>query len=206
VIAARRVAAAALAVLALVACSSRPPKIVGNPPCLPPGRILVVARVPSEDNRATAEAAAASLVRVLRDTADVVGAPELSAEAGWMGLGVWVSGAVGRVQGGGRLTPEEARTLFERFRVTTLIVSDLSEYDQVWGEYGKFTRATVDGQGVDLVADSALWRVRGHAEVDQMRGRAFGYAMEQAIQQLADGICPQPRSFSLIETWRYFRR
>jgi hypothetical protein len=48
--------------------------------------------------------------------------------------------------------------------------------------------------------------VRGRAEVDEMRGRAFGYAMEQAVQQLADGICAQPKSFSLIETLRYWRR
>ena len=123
-----------------------------------------------------------------------------------MALGVWASGIVGRLQGGGRLTPEEARTLFERFRITTLIVSELSEYDQVWGKYGKFTRATIDGQAVDLVADIPLWRVRGRAEVDEMRGRAFGFAMEQAVQQLADGICGQPKPFNVLETWRYWRR
>ena len=150
----RRLAAIALCVLALTGCLSSPPKVVRNAPCLPPGRILVVARVPSEGNRANAESAAASLVSVLRATSDVIGGPELSAEAGWVGLGVWASSVVGRVQGGGRLTPEEAETLFERFRITTLILSDLSEYDQVWGKYGKFTRAVIDGQAIDVVGDT----------------------------------------------------
>ena len=167
------------------------------PPACLPGASSWSARIPNEGNRSTAEAATASLVSVLRASSDVVSASELSAEAASMALGVWASGVVGRVQGGGRLTPEEARTLFERFRITTLIVSDLSEYDQVWGKYGKFTRATIDGQAVDLVADIPLWRVRGHAEVDEMRGRAFGFAMEQAVQQLADGICTQPKRFDL---------
>ena len=209
-----RLAPIALAALALSGCLMNPPhwfakppqKIVGNASCMPPGRVLVVARIPDHGNRSTAEAATASLVSVLRASSDVVSASELSAEAASMALGVWAYGLVGRVQGGGRLTPEEARTLFERFRITTLIVSDLSEYDQVWGRDGKFTRATIDGQAVDLVADIPLWRVRGHAEVDEMRGRSFGYAMEQAVQQLADGICAQPKSFNLIETWRYWRR
>ena len=209
-----RLAPIALAVLALSACTMNPPywlhkpppKIVGNASCMPPGRVLVVARIPNEGNRSTAEAATASLVSVLRASSDVVSASELSAEAASMALGFWASGIMSRLQGGGRLTPEEARTLYDRFRITTLIVSDLSEYDQVWGRDGKFTRATIDGQAVDLVADIPLWRVRGRAEVDEMRGRSFGYAMEQAVQQLADGICKQPRSFDLTDIWRYWRR
>jgi len=211
---ARRLAPIALAALALSGCTMNPPywlhkpppKIVGNAPCMPPGRVLVVARISNEANHSTAEAATASLVSVLRASSDVVSASELSAEAASMALGFWASGIVGRLQGGGRLTPEEARTLYDRFRITTLIVSDLSEYDQVWGRDGKFTRATIDGQAVDLVADIPLWRVRGRAEVDEMRGRAFEFAMEQAVQQLADGICKQPRSFDLTDIWRYWRR
>ena len=214
-----RLAPIALAMLALGGCMLNPPpewlgpppqKMIGNAACMPPGRVLVVARLPNDGNRSTAEAATASLVSVLRASSDVVSASELEAEAASMALGAWASGMVARLQGGGgRPTPEEARILFERFRITTLIVSDLSEYDQVWGRDGKFTRATIDGQAVDLVADIPLWRVRGRAEVDEMRGRSFEFAMEQAVQQLADGICHQPKPFNgfkLLEIQRYWRR
>lgn len=203
----RRLAAALCLALALGACATAPPqKATRNASCLPAGRLLVVARVPNEENRAVYESAAHQLVLTLRATSDAVGTPDWINEAAQDGQGVWAATIVYRLQRGGRLTPEEARILFERYGITTLVMADLTEYDQIWGKYGKFTRATLDGSAVDLVADTPLWRIRGHAEVDEMRGRAFGYAMEQAVQQLADGICPQKKPFSITETWRYFRR
>ena len=94
----------------------------------------------------------------------------------------------------------------ERFDVRTLIATDLNEYDQVWGKYAKFTRAGVDAQATDLGSDRVLWRIHGDTDVEDMRGRAFRYAMEQAVQQLAGSICPKLNSFSFANLWRSWRR
>jgi len=193
-----------LGAAALTACASS--RSARPAPCLPSGRGLVVARVPSEDNRATAEVAAERLAYKLRKVTDVVSSPELLAEARQAGLGLWASSTVGRVQRGGRSTPEDVRLLVDSFGITSLVVTDLTEFGQIWGKYGKFTRATLEGEGFDLVGEAPLWRLRGHAEVEDMRGRAFTFVMDEAVKELAQGICPQPHTFSLTELWRSWRR
>ena len=95
--------------------------------------------------------------------------------------------------------------LGERFGIRTLVATDVTENDQVWGKYAKFTRAGVDAQAFDLASDRVIWRLRRDTEVEDMRGRAFRFAMEQATRELAAAICPR-RSFSLVDAWRYWRR
>ena len=201
----RRLAAWLLMGAALTGCvtarSAKPPE----ESCLPEGRNAILARVNDEENRPTAEEAAELLVNALRDSAHVVGMREILTEATTGGLGPWTSGVLARLQRGGRLTLEEGRSLWEQFGITTLIATDLTEYEQVWGKYAKFTRARLDAQAFDLTGNRILWRMRGDSEVEDSRGRSFRIAMEQAVQQLADSICPT-QHFSLINAWRYFRR
>jgi hypothetical protein len=202
-----RVAGALLLVLAVAGCAtSRTARKAPDGACLPPGRGLVVARVLSEENRATVDTAADLLVNALREAAPVIGVRELVGEAGSTGLGPWATATSGRLERGARLTREDGRVLAEQFDVRTLVVLELTEYEQVWGKYGKFTRAGVDAQAFDLALDRTLWRLHGDTEVEEMRGRAFRFAMEQAVHGLAQAICPRPRSFSLTDTWRSWRR
>jgi len=202
-----RLAGLLLAGLALAGCATTPRPARGAPEagCLPTGRSLIVARIGTDENRSTAEAAAELLANTLRDTAHVIGVRELVAEARLAGLGVWASGVSERLQRGGWLTPEEGGVLGDRFGISTLVATEVTEYDQVWGKYAKFTRAGVDAQAFDLASDRVIWRLRGDTEVEDMRGRAFRFAMEQAIQELAAAICPR-QGFSLVNAWRYWRR
>jgi hypothetical protein len=205
----RRRALAALALLAVLAaggCAARATRgpVVGGE-CLPAGRSLVVARLVTDEDRANAEAAADLLVNALRDAGLVVGPREFLGEAHAVGLGVWASGLADRLQKGGGTTLEEGRVLGERFDIRTIVGTELREYDQVWGKYAKFTRAGVDAQAVDVGTDRVLWRQHSDIEVEAMRGRAFRFAMEQAVQDLAGTICPR-RDYSLTNTWRSWRR
>lgn len=172
---------------------------------LSPGRRLIVARFGGEENRPTAEAAAGLLLNALRDVGGMIGPRELLAEARPIGLGVWAPGLLERLHSGGWPTPEECRVLREHFGITTVVTTELTAYEQVWGKYGKFTRAGLEAQAYDLGAERVLWRLRSDTEVEDMRGRAFRYAMEQAVQELADAIYPR-YTFSVINAWRYWRR
>jgi hypothetical protein len=135
----------------------------------------------------------------------VIGAREFLTEAGATGFGPWAAGIAARLQRGGRLTLDEGRMFWERFDIGTLVAMEVTEYEQVWGKYAKFTRAGLDAQAFDLTGNRVLWRFRGNAEVEDMRGRAFRIAMEDATQELADAICPS-HHFSLVNAWRYWRR
>jgi hypothetical protein len=205
----RRVAALALAVLALGGCATAPkPRHGAAEPgaCLPPGRSVIVSRVSNEENRGIGEAAAEQLANQFRGASDVLVARELSSEAAVAGLAAWAGDAVWRLQHGGRLTREDSQVLSDRFGIRTLIVADVKVYEQVWGQRAKFTRAGVDALAVDLVADQMLWRRQGDAELEENRGRAFQLAMEQAVQGLADSICPRPSDFSVTKMWRDYHR
>lgn len=173
---------------------------------LPPGRALVLARVASEENRSIAESAADLLVGGLRDSSDVVGSRDFVSAAQEMGLGVWALRLVERVQRGGRPAPEEGGALMERFGIQTVVTTEVTSYDQVWGKYAKFTRVGVEAQAFHVPAERIIWRVRREAEVEKMRGRAFQYAMEQAVQDLAETIHRPRPTFSVINAWRYWRR
>jgi hypothetical protein len=173
--------------------------------CLPSGRNLFLARVSGDENRATAEAAAEMLMNALRDSAHVASVRDLMSEAGLVGLVPWASSVSARLQRGGRLTMDETRTMWERFGINTVVVTEVIEYDQVWGKYAKFTRAGLEAQAFDLPGDRVLWRMRSDTEVEEMRGRAFRVAMESAVQELAEVICPR-REFSLVNVWRSWRR
>jgi hypothetical protein len=201
-----RLAGLVLLVAALAGCANG--RSAQGPPsaqCVTAGRSLVLARVADEDNRAMAEGAADLLINALRESMPVVGGRDLVQEAEVRGRGAWAAGAMARVQRTGRPTVEDSRVFWDAFGVTTLVATDLTEYDQVWGKYSKFTRVGLEVQAFDLGSDRALWRLTGSSEVEDMRGRAFRVAMEQAVQGLADAICPR-RDLSVIDAWRYWRR
>jgi len=169
------------------------------------GRRLIVARVVSEDNRATAEAASALLQNALRDAGDLLGVREFLNEARSQGLDPWALGLIGRLQIVGWPTLEDARVLREAFGITTLVITEVTAFDQVWGKYAKFTRVGVEASIFDVKTGRVTGRVAKEAEVEEMRGRAFQYAMEQAVQDVADTLYPRT-SFSIVNVWRYWRR
>jgi hypothetical protein len=200
---------AALALLALLGAGCAPAyttvtAVDGK--CLPAGRILVVAKLVTDENRANAETVADLLVAGLQGQGQVIGVRQFRDEANASGLGVLAATLSDRLQRGGGLTLEEGRTLAERFDIRTIVTTELREYDQVWGKYAKFTRAAVGAQAVEVGSDQVIWRLRSDTEVEAMRGRAFRYAMEQSVQELAGSICPTKAKFSVTETWRSFRR
>jgi hypothetical protein len=170
----------------------------------PAGRVLVFARVPSEDNRAVAERAADMLAGALRESRDLVVPRELQSAAVLAGLGPWPRLAE-RLERGGWPTAEERGVLRDRFGIRTLVATEVTAYEQVWGKYAKFTRVGVEAQAFDVASAGIQWRLRGDAEVEDMRGRAFQYAMERAVRELTDAIEPQ-WNFSLTDAWRYWRR
>lgn len=169
------------------------------------GHALVFARVGSEDNRAIAESAAEMLAGALRESSDVVTVREVLPAAAAAGLGGWAPRVVERLQRGSWPATDEQRVLEERFGIRTLVAVDVVAYEQVWGKYAKFTRAGVEAQGFDVASGAVQWKLRGEAEVEDMRGRAFQYAIEQAVGELADAIHPRWK-FSLNNAWRYWRR
>lgn len=171
---------------------------------LPAGQLLVVARLGSEENRAVAESAADLLAAALRESSDVVAVRKLLHAAAVDGLG-WAPRVVERLQRGSWPAAEERRVLQERFGIHTLVAVDVVAYEQVWGKYAKFTRAAVEAQALDLASGEVQWKLRGEAEIEDMRGRAFQYALEQAVRELADAIHPRWK-FSVTDAWRYWRR
>jgi hypothetical protein len=168
-------------------------------------RRLVLARVSSEENRATAEAAAGLLLNAVRDAGSVVGAKEFVAEARGLGLGFWAVGMLDRIQAVGWPTPEEGRVLREAFGITTLVMTEVTAFDQVWGKYAKFTRVGVEASVYDVRSEKVLGRVGKDVEVEEMRGRAFQYALEQSVQDLGETLYPRT-TFSMVNVWRYWRR
>jgi len=169
------------------------------------GRRLVLPRISAEENRANSEAAAGLLLNALRDAGHMLGTRELLAEAWGAGLGVWAAPMLDRLQRSGWPTSDDSRMLLEQFGITMLLMTDLTSYEQVWGKYGKFTRVGLEVQAYDLRGERIVWRLGKDAEVEEMRGRAFQYAMELAVQDVAEAIHPRT-TFSVINAWRYWRR
>jgi hypothetical protein len=192
-------------VFALNGCALMLPSSGPEPNRLGTARRLVLARVSSEENRATAEAAAGLLANAVRDAGSIVGVKEFVAEARGLGLGFWAAGMLDRIQVVGWPTPEEGRVLREAFGITTLVMAEVTTFDQVWGKYAKFTRVGVEASVYDVRSEKVLGRVGKDVEVEEMRGRAFQYALEQAVQDLGDTLYPRT-TFSMVNVWRYWRR
>ena len=182
-----------------------PPPSASDGNRLGAARRLVLARISSEENRATAETAAALLVNAVRDAGAIVGPREFLAEAKGLGLGPWAAGLLDRLQTVGWPTAEEGRVLREAFGITTLVMASVTTYEQVWGKYAKFTRVGVEASVYDVRAERVLGRFGKDVEVEEMRGRAFQYALEQAVQDLGETLYPRT-TFSVVNVWRYWRR
>ena len=171
---------------------------------LPAGRALVVARASDADNRATAEAAADLLVRAL-DRRDVIAARQMLATATAGGEGLWASRLLDRLHIGGWTTAAENVELFERVGVVTIVAIDVTAFEQVWGRTTKFTRVSLNAEAFHTPLGKVVWKVRRDVEVEFMRGRAFPYALESAVGELASAVDPMS-GLSLVNAWRYFNR
>lgn len=172
---------------------------------LPLGRVLVIARVPVEANRAVAEAVEDLFVRSLRGGGDVRAPRDVLGEATVAGLGVAAPRVLERVRRGGSPLAVDEAGVFERLAIWTVLVVDMGTYEQVWGKDGKVTRVGLEAEAFHLPSRQALWRVRGSVEVEEQRGRSLQYALEEAVVAVADGIRPRP-STSTSDAWRLWRK
>jgi hypothetical protein len=176
------------------------------PTLLPAGRVLVVGRILTEENRAVVEAAEDLVVRRLRSAGDVQGASRFlqAAAAG----GAW--GPAFRLVEGLRhgLSPvaEAVAPALEELGLRGVVVVDVPTYEQVWGRYAKFTRVAVEAEAFQLSPPGSAWRVRGFVETEGRRGRAFELTLEEAVRILTDDIAPGAEPPFLAELWRAWRR
>ena len=192
------------AVLLLAACAHTNAPAPGVPAALSTGRLLVVPRVADVNNRAVAERAADLLAAALGKGSNVVSRQRFLTETR-AGAGTWAGPTLDRLERGPWPTAEEAESLARQLGIGALVTTGVSTYDQVWGKYAKFTRVAIDVDAFDLRAGNVVWRMRGRSEVEDMRGRAFEAAMQQAVGQVASAIHPS-RDISLIDLWRSWRR
>jgi hypothetical protein len=140
-------------VVAVNGCASSGPE----PNRLGTARRLLLARVSSEENCPAAEAAAGLLLNAVRDAGSIVGAKEFVAEARALGLGFWAVEMLDRIQAVGQPTPEEGRVLREAFGITTLVMTEVTAFDQVWGKYAEFRRAIASTRRAKPAAASPSW-------------------------------------------------
>jgi hypothetical protein len=174
---------------------------------LPAGRTLIIARVDLEENRPIADTAEDLLLRALRvGGSDVVSGRQLVTESTAAGLGLLGPRLVERVRQGGAPLGEDGPVVLEQLHIGAVVVMQVSTYEQVWGKSTKFTRVGLDTHAVSVASRETLWRVGTVTEVDDRRGRAFQYAMEQAIDEVAGAIQPRPVDFSPGNLWRQWRR
>jgi hypothetical protein len=168
------------------------------------GRVLVVGRAVSDEDRVIAEAAAERLAAALRARSETVLARDFLREAEARSAFGAVR-LVTRLQRGIWPTPDEGHDVREEFRVATVLTVEVTSYEQVWGKYAKFTRVTVSVEALEVPSWAVIWRLQRAAEVEKKRGRAFQYAMERVVGELADAINPD-FGFSITEIWRSWRR
>jgi hypothetical protein len=175
---------------------------------MPAGRVLVVARFPADDNRPIAEAAEDLLLRALRGAGDAVGGEQWLRHA--VAVGAWWPAArlVDSLRRGASPVVEDNAVALEHLGVNGVIVVDVPTYEQVWGRHAKFTRVSVEAEAFQLAPRTSLWRVRGAVEVEEHRGRAFQYGLEQAVRVIADGIRQPPRTMlgDIQDIWRDWKR
>jgi hypothetical protein len=198
---ATRTAAALLVALALAGCARG--GLVSRPG-MPPGRLLVLARLPAVENRGIGDRAAELVAQGLRPSGEVWTVNEFVLGAAAAGARGWALGLVERLGAGGWPTADERVELL-RFAVTGLVVTEVTEYEQVWGKYAKFTRAGVEAHAFDVAAGSTVWRLHRAVEIEDVRGRAFAHAIESAVGELVAAVQPGT-PFSVIDLWRAWRR
>jgi hypothetical protein len=169
-----------------------------------PGRVLVVARQASPENRGIADRGAELVAQGLRPAGEVWEAPELLREAAVAGATPWALSLVQRLSVGGFPTMDDRVDLL-KFAVTGLIVTEVTMYDQVWGKYAKFTRVGIEARAFDVIAGATVWRVHRGVEVEDLRGRAFDRGIETAVDSLLAAIAPGT-AYSAMDLWRVWRR
>jgi hypothetical protein len=191
----------ALAGCSLTATESR------RPPArrLTSDRILIVPRTAAVENRPIAEQAGSLMAHALRDAVDTVDPRQLQRESEPMGATVWASRLLERLERGAWPSHEEGETLRARHGIAAVLALEVTAFDQVWGRYGKFTRVGIVLRMVDGTTGTVLVDRHRELEVDEMRGRAFQFGMEQVITELASAIDPRS-GFSAVNAWRYWRR
>ncbi len=205
-----RVTIAVLVVLVLAGCArpilpARPQ--VGRPgtgPAAPPGRILVVARQPVTVNRGIGDRAADLLAQGLRPAGEVWTFDDVRREATVVGAAPWAANLADHLATGGWPTVDDRMQLL-KFAVTGIVVSEVTAYEQVWGKYAKFTRVGVEARGFDVAAGGVVWRLHRGVEVEDVRGRAFDYAIESAVAAVVAAIYPGT-PFTVVDLWRGWRR
>ena len=204
----RRSIPAVLALLAaamLAACATPPPlPRPGTGPAALPGRVLVVARQTDPQNRGIADRAAELMAHGLRPAGEAWTVDELVREATAAGMAPWSLTLVQRLALGGFPTMDDRVDLL-KLAITGIIVTEVTTYDQVWGKYAKFTRVGVEARAFDVAAGGVVWRLHRGVEVEDLRGRAFDYAIESAVSALLAAVAPGT-PFSVVELWRGWRR
>lgn len=199
-----RTCAGLLAAVVLVGCAPR--VLAPRPGASPgtPGRLLVIARHPDAENRGTAERAAELLAQGLRPAGEVWTADELLREAAAVGATPWALSLVERLRVGGWPTMDDRAELL-RFAVMGVLATEVTTYDQVWGKYAKFTRVGVEARGFEVASGAVVWRMHRAVEIEDVRGRAFEYAIESAVGALVAAVHPGT-AFSAVDLWRVWRR
>jgi hypothetical protein len=202
---ASRLTAALVAALALAGCAQTP--LLARPgtgPAALPGRLLVIARQPTAENRGIADRAADLVAQGLRPAGEVWTADDLVREATAAATTPWALSLVQRLALGGWPTVDDRVELL-RFAVTGLVVTEVTTYEQVWGKYSKFTRVGVEARAFDVAGGGVVWRLQRGVEVEDLRGRAFEYATESAVSSLLAAIYPGT-AVSVVDLWRVWRR
>jgi hypothetical protein len=168
------------------------------------GRVLVVPRQAAPENHGIATRAAALFAQGLRAGGEVWSIEDLLRESAAAGTDGWAVRLVDRLSFGGWPGVDDRSELL-RLGLTGMVTIEVTEYDQVWGRYAKFTRAAVEAQAFDVASGTHLWRLHRATEVEDLRGRAFERALEGAVGDLVAAV--QPRGgVSVVELWRWWRR
>lgn len=176
-----------------------------GPSQLPPGRVLVLARVDLAANRPLADAVAALVLEALAPSGDLVGRRRLEAEAGPGGDRPWLEPLLARLEAGEPPLREEARRLADRFALAAVLFVDVAAFEQAWTAGAKLTRVSLEALAFDLRAFRVLWRARGDAAVEAHRGRAFARATALAVEELAHAIHPRRPTVTAEVRWPLLR-
>jgi hypothetical protein len=168
-------------------------------------RLLIVARAATVENRPIAEEAASLMAHALRDAIDTVDPRRLLRESEVFGTAVWTGRLLDRLEQAGWPSPEEGGGLRARHGVAAVLVLEVTAYDQVWGRYGKFTRVGIVVRMADAATGKLIVDQHRELEVDEMRGRAFQFGLEQVVAELASSL-DHRSGISVVNAWRYWRR
>lgn len=177
-------------------------------PSVRPGttpRLLVVARAATPESAPLARAAADLLAAGLRENNPTLAANDLVREAALVETPLAAGRLLKRLEAGGAPTPDEGRELARRFEIAGVFVVDVTTFDQVWGRFAKFTRVGLSVDVFDAASAERAMRLHHEVEVEDKRGRAFQYAMEQAVGELTRALGAGP-AFTPVEAWRFWRR